>query len=355
MSSKTSLNLLGGGVTGAFFHFGALAALDDHLSKKTVDHDVFVGTSAGSLVATLMSQGMQPQELVEAVMKEHRDTFSITRKDIYRFSPLDIGGEVLKFIYTLFYITYMKIQHPEEAPSYFWGMKDSLPSGLFSMRYYEKWIRDIMESNNLPLFFSQLKKELYIPSYDLDSVQRVVFGRTGLRHVSFAKAIAASSAIPIFFRPVEIEKRHFVDGGLGDTAHLDISAAAGANLIIMINPMVPVRNDLESVKLRTVYSDKGRIAEKGLTYVFDQGLRCDIRLRVHASLRYMGYLFPDVDILLIEPDEEDATMFMINPMDFESRKLAVEYSYELTRRKLKENAELWKTTLDRHGITLVGV
>ena len=48
-------------------------------------------------------------------------------------------------------------------------------------------------------------------------------------------------------------------------------------------------------------------------------------------------------------------MFLFNPMDFESRKQIVQYGYELTRKKLGLNSELWKRTLEKHKITLVGV
>jgi predicted acylesterase/phospholipase RssA len=344
---------LGGGVTGAFFHFGVLAALDDHLSKKSTDFDVYVGSSAGSLVSSALAVGLKPQFIVEAIMKDDQDFFSIRREDIYRFSLLDWAGEFLKFLWTLFYIIFLKIQSPKEAPSFFWGLKDSLPSGLFALRYYENWIRNFFESKKLPSFFSQLEKELYIPAVDVDSTKRTVFGSDNWRHIPFYKAIVASSAIPIFFKPVQIEDRFYMDGGLGKLAHLDIQSSAQSKLVIMVNPMVPVNNDHEGVQIKTVFEEKGRIKDKGLTYIYDQALRNELHGRVHTALHHMGYRDPEMDILLIEPDPDDSTMFLFNPMDFESRRQIVEYGYELTRRKLREQSELWKRTLDRHQISMV--
>ena len=352
---KAALTLLGGGITGAYFHFGALAALDDHLSRKTFDFDVITGVSAGSLVAATTAVGLKPQRAVEAIMADDFEAFHIERKDIYRFSPLDIGAEVVKFFWTFFYLCYLKVNFASEAPSFFWGLKDALPAGLFSMRYYEAWIKKTFEKNNLPAFFNQIPKELYIPSYDLDSCQRVVFGRDDWKHIPIYKAVAASSSIPIFFQPTQIEDRFYVDGGLGDNAHLDIAASAGAKLVIVVNPMTPVRNDLQKVKIKTVFEDRGRIRDKGFTYVYDQSFRNELRMRVRSAINLFGYRFPDTDVLLIEPDEDDATMFLFNPMEFESRKQIVQYGYELTRKKLRQNAELWRRSLDRHGITLTGV
>jgi len=350
--SKSALHLLGGGVTGAYFHFGALAALDDHLSKKSVDFDVFSGVSAGSLVASLTAVGLKPQTAVEAIMMDEKHLFNIERRDIYRFSVMDWSGEALKFLWTFFYICYLKINHSSEAPSFFWGLKDALPPGLFSMRYYERWIQDTLERNSFPQFFSEVNPELYIPAYDLDSCRRVVFGNQGYRHIPLHKAIAASSAIPLFFKPVEIEDRQFVDGELGDMAHLDIPADAGAALVIVINPMTPVRNDQDRVKIKTVYENSGRIRDKGMTYVFDQAMRNQIRLRLQGAINLFGHRYPERDVLLIEPDEDDATMFLYNPMDFEARRQIVKYAYDLTRRKIRENSELWKRSLERHQISV---
>lgn len=353
--SKVSLNLLGGGVTGAFFHLGVLAALDDHLSRKVVQFDTFMGSSAGSLVAAMCAVGLKPQTAVEEVVTEKSPAFEMKRRDIYRFSFVDWTKEALKFWWTLFYLVYMKIESPSEAPSFFWGLKDSLPSGLFSMRYYEAWIKRTFEKNHMPLFFTELQKELFIPAYDLDTNQRVVFGKPPFVHIPFSKAVAASSTIPMFFQPTEIEGRHYVDGGLGEMAHLDITAAEGVQLIILVNPMVPVRNDMDTVRIKTVFESRGRIRDKGLTYVFDQCMRNEIRQKVHVSLRHMAYLYPGVDVLLIEPDETDSSIFVINPMDFEARKQIVQIGYEITQKKLKQKSEFWKRTLDRHQITMAGV
>lgn len=354
-SHKLGLHLLGGGVTGAFFHFGVLAALDDHLSQKSNDFDVYTGVSAGSLVSAACAAGIPPQAVVEAMIKDDRGVFDIRRQDIYRFSAMDFGGEFLKFFWTIFYLIFLRIQNPQDAPSFFWGLKDSLPSGLFSLRYYEQWIRKFFEGKGMPLYFSQIAKELYIPAHDLDAASRTVFGGEGWKHIPISKAIAASSAIGIFFKPVQIENRFYMDGGLGNMAHLDIPAKAGAKLVIVVNPMVPIDNDNEKVAIKTVFEDKGRIKDKGLTYVYDQALRLGLSERVAHAIYHLGYQAPEVDVLLIQPDRDDPTMFLFNPMDFESRRQIVEYGYELTRKKLKANSELWRRTLDRHQITMVNV
>src|SRR4026209_866817 len=69
--SKTALVLGGGGFTGGVYEIGALRALDLLSVNRTVnDFDIYVGTSAGSFVATLLAAGMKPAEMSRVVNKQ---------------------------------------------------------------------------------------------------------------------------------------------------------------------------------------------------------------------------------------------------------------------------------------------
>ena len=51
----------GGGVTGAIYEIGTLAALEDRLENASInDFDVFVGVSAGAYIAALLANGVTP-------------------------------------------------------------------------------------------------------------------------------------------------------------------------------------------------------------------------------------------------------------------------------------------------------
>src|SRR5215216_6222817 len=66
--SKTALVLGGGGFTGAVYEIGALRALDLLSVNRTInDFDVYVGTSAGSLVAALTANGVTPEQMMRVV------------------------------------------------------------------------------------------------------------------------------------------------------------------------------------------------------------------------------------------------------------------------------------------------
>src|SRR4051794_30485064 len=67
-SSKTALVLGGGGFTGGVYEMGALRALDLLSVNRTVnDFDIYVGTSAGSVVAALTANGVTPEQMMRVV------------------------------------------------------------------------------------------------------------------------------------------------------------------------------------------------------------------------------------------------------------------------------------------------
>src|SRR5256885_8919532 len=63
--SKTALVLGGGGFTGGVYEIGALRALDLLAVNRTINEfDVYVGTSAGAFVASMVANGITPEEMM---------------------------------------------------------------------------------------------------------------------------------------------------------------------------------------------------------------------------------------------------------------------------------------------------
>src|SRR5438132_13630129 len=89
--SKSALVLGGGGFTGGVYEIGALRALDLLSVNRTVNEfDVYVGTSAGSFVASLVANGVTPEEMMRVVNQQVPTHF----RDINMVT-------VLKFDYTV--------------------------------------------------------------------------------------------------------------------------------------------------------------------------------------------------------------------------------------------------------------
>src|SRR6266568_2785025 len=91
---RTALCLCGGGITGGMFEIGALAALDDFFAPPTGEDtrafsvnefDLFVGTSAGAFLATVLASGMPIKRLFRGVLDDDRAVLPGNRSDIFRF------------------------------------------------------------------------------------------------------------------------------------------------------------------------------------------------------------------------------------------------------------------------------
>src|SRR5947209_19821531 len=69
--SKSALVLGGGGFTGGVYEIGALRALDLLSVNRTVNEfDVYVGTSAGSFVASAVANGVTPEEMMRVIVQQ---------------------------------------------------------------------------------------------------------------------------------------------------------------------------------------------------------------------------------------------------------------------------------------------
>ena len=130
-----------------------------------------------------------------------------------------------------------------------------LPSGFFTLASLERFIRLGLASRGRGNAFGELGRTLLIPAVDINTAERVVFGAGQLASVPISDAVAASSAIPGFFDPYGIDGRDYVDGGVGFCGHADLAAAAGADVVFVVNPLVPNRqNNGHSIGSRGVYT-----------------------------------------------------------------------------------------------------
>jgi NTE family protein len=72
---------------------------------------------------------------------------------------------------------------------------------------------------------------------DLDSGERIVFGREGAPPATPGQAVAASCAIPGVNAPVAVGDRRYIDGGGYSPTNADVLAGLGLDLVIAVSPM----------------------------------------------------------------------------------------------------------------------
>ena len=161
-----------------------------------------------------------------------------------------------------------------------------------------------------------------------------------------SRAVQASIALPGLYRPVRIDGRDYVDGGVRKTAHINLAIRHGADLVVCINPIVPIHNDTRDGPLG------GHLSNKGVTYVLDQALRIMLHGRMQYGLERYEVEHPDVDILLVEPQHDDMQMFSFNIMRMSARRLVAQHGYRSVAETFARNRTAYARMLKRHGIVL---
>ena len=106
--------------------------------------------------------------------------------------------------------------------------QDALPGGIYTLEPFARYLETTFKANGLSNRFTGLTKELYIPAIDLETGESVLFGDEGWREVPISRAVAASSAAPIYFCPVRIEDRDYIDAGIGRLTFFDIAVSKRA-------------------------------------------------------------------------------------------------------------------------------
>jgi NTE family protein len=156
--------------------------------------------------------------------------------------------------------------------------------------------------------------------------------------------------VPLLFQPVLIAHQDFVDGGIERNLPVDVAVKHGASLVLAINPMVPLVNDpsTEGSLLRG-YS---YLADQGMGSVADQMLRLMIRSQVLYGLQQLRDQYPEVDIVLFEPEANDAMVFKYHLMRYSSRQQIAEHAYESTKERIVRDADKLVPIFRRHGLTL---
>jgi len=313
------------------YELGVLAALDDFVvrGRRTCDFDLFVGTSAGSLPAALLANGVTPRDMCRAVLGERDQRLALRREDIYeiRFRTLPralsrlLGGigPALRYL--------RRQRQPLTILNLLALLQQRLPPGVFSNAALEQYVARILSGPGMTNDFRALRKELFIVATELDRGERVVFGPGGVEEVPISRAIRASTAIPLFFEPVQVGDSWFVDGAAERAGHLDIPLSRGADLVIVVNPTVPIYNDRTVVCLPTLSGSCASLRDLGFAGVAEQIFRINTRVKLDLELALQRRARPEADILLLEPAPMDATLFLYGSMNFSERIQVLNYGY----------------------------
>src|SRR5688500_14024302 len=97
--ARMGLCLGGGGITGAMYEVGCLAALEDFFDGfSAADFDVLVGTSSGATVATVLAGGFPATRLYRALLDPADDFFPLKRNHLMRLDGAELRRVVMSVV-----------------------------------------------------------------------------------------------------------------------------------------------------------------------------------------------------------------------------------------------------------------
>jgi predicted acylesterase/phospholipase RssA len=393
---RVALVLAGGAVSGGAFKVGGLKALDDFLSgRRITDLDMYVGISAGSILAASVASGITPDEMLKVLDGTSTRFNQLRPVDFYNPNLREFVSRPAKFAYDLCaYLPSICVDFARSVP----GLPESLgpsarrfagdptythfealmlrliehvspkreipaltnhfPSGFFDNSNIERWLRKNFERIKMPndfrAFTRKRNNSLYITACDLDTAERVIFGADENCELSISQAVQASSALPLFYKPARLNGIDYVDGGVRHTANIDIAIEKGADLIICYNPFRPFLNRIDAEDGGAPYFADGRyLSDRGLKVVINQVFRTLLHSRLKLSIqRYLADDRFQGDIVLLEPRERDANFFAMNPLAFWKRAEAAQHGFESVRLAVEQNYEQLEEVFAPYGLVM---
>lgn len=217
--------LSGGGARG-IAHLGVMKALDDH----DIRPDLISGTSAGSIGGALYAAGYSPEESLDIIKQTS--------------------------ILSVF------------KPSYSW-------KGLLSIDKLAHILKKY-----LPSTFEALNMPLYVAATDINQGKIKYFNSGEL-----IPAILASCCIPVVFKPVIIQGKNYVDGGILNNLPAEALRSHVESLIgVSCNP-AGVVDKLDNARL--LMERSSLLAIGGNTMV--SKAICDIIIEPPGLVRFSGF------------------------------------------------------------------
>lgn len=304
---KIALVLSGGGIKAAAFHIGVCIALKEKGFKFAggtkdqvrraypIDDPMtirsYVGSSAGSFVAAILSAGHSLESLVNAFnvgvgQKPHYQDFEwdklrpISYRDLF---ALNGKGFLSSIPNTLLSKTIVKGGFEAMLKEKF------KVNGLFSTRKIERYLRECALSHNQ---FQQLGVDLFIIGTQLNHTRKVIFGNfpenwkdDRLKLVNYAQisqAVAASTSLPPVYAPYGItnpesnKEMFFFDGEIRDTLSTHVAADHGADLVISSYSVQPYH-----------YSEEvGSLHKFGIPVILNQALYQVIQQKIDRHIKH---------------------------------------------------------------------
>jgi NTE family protein len=310
---RRGLVLGGGGVLGAAWMIGALAALSESLDWDPREAEVIVGTSAGSVLAALLGSGLS----VETLINHQRGVLAPGDPKI-DFNPDTASGGSLPPRPQLRIgsrsLVARSVRHPGRVPVLA-VLAGLAPRGRGSLSAVGDLITAANPDGDWPS-----RPETWMVAMDYDTGRRVAFGREGDPTATMPEAVMASCSIPGWYAPLVIGGRRYIDGGTLSPTSIDLLADTGLDEIYVLAPMISFDYDEPASVVGRMERRFRRLMTKRV-------------LHEAGKVRRRG-----ASVTLLGPGREDLEAIGVNLMDHRRRTAVLDISLRTTAAALAANA-----------------
>ena len=247
-----------GGAARGIAHLGVLRACEE----LGIVPEIFVGASAGALVAASYGQGIPLDALLDGYRLPWKRRHRGPRFHMSTF----FGAPRLRDLFDPGYLT----------------------SGVFSIDRLERYLRERLPVND----FRKIDNRLIVTAVDIDSAERVLFGKGYDVETPISEAVAASCCVPGLFRPYAIRGRYHVDGEIARTLSADVAVEAGADVVIISNIYRPAN----------AAADRRSTARRGPLQVMNQTLNILLTEKERRGVDLYSHVHPRCTFIDIAPD-----------------------------------------------------
>jgi NTE family protein len=300
MQTPDVLVLGGGGILGEAWMSAVLAGLDEAEDFDARHCGLYVGTSAGSIVAASLVAGLPPGARLAGPSQPTA-------------GPVEEAGE--------------RVTRPRQAFDAAAEFAGAAAAPLASLAFASTagggalirrtLLRRVSPGSRSLAELGRMVQEtgvrwdgrLRIVAVELETGRRTVFGAPDAPVLSVAEAVQASCAIPGVFAPVLANGRTYVDGGAWSPTNMDAAEVSRGDRVLCLNPTGSLRPASGPLAGALGSASRGIAATEALV------------------LRDRGAI-----VTSINPDEANATAMGANLMDPRGRRAVIEHGLAQGRR-----------------------
>ena len=289
----------GGAVKAACFHIGVCLALERkgiHFWGGTTKQrkaesppapfiNTYVGSSAGSIIASLLASGYSLSEIIQSFLDSKKE-----KKKFPKMGYTDLFHIVRpQFRFTKYFQSLWERKKALASGGFEAFIKNHLVlGGVFTTTGIEKYLREKALPSNK---FEDLVSDLFIVATQLDYSRKSIFSKyKNLKprpehqavydsSVKISEACAASTALPPIYHPYPLkmdgETVYYYDGEIRETLSTHVAKDIGCDLVIASYTHQPYH----------FRQEVGSLADYGINHVMIQAIYQAIEQKIHTSRR----------------------------------------------------------------------